>query len=84
MRKKLYASVVEQTVSFFNRNGITEKEIIIVDDGSTDNSQNIIHDLSDKNNIIKYIRHKINQGIGQALLSGYKNADKENVVMIPG
>ena len=47
-------------------------EIIIVDDGSTDNSVKKIKEIKDKN--IKIIQHEKNQGYGAALLSGLKHA----------
>lgn len=82
----------EETISsvFFNlkkfliENYISEFEIIIVNDGSNDNSEKIIMDIKEINSEVNYIRHPLNLGIGKALLSGYKNAVKENVIMIPG
>jgi len=56
-------------------------EIIIVDDGSTDNSKNIIKNLlSDK---VKAIFHSQNLGIGEVLRSGYFNANYEYVFIVP-
>ncbi len=58
-------------------------EIIIVDDGSTDNTRALITDfVKNKKNIIT-VFHKKNKGIGSAILSGYKMAKEENVCAIP-
>ena len=50
--------------------------IIIVDDGSTDNSVSIINSFIKKNKykklIIKMIRHKKNMGLGRALKTGFE------------
>jgi glycosyltransferase involved in cell wall biosynthesis len=61
-----------------------EKELIIVNDGSTDNTLKIIEDLKEKNPQIVVINHPKNQGIGRALISGYKACRFENVCAIPG
>ena len=49
--------------------------IVIIDDGSTDNSRKIIRTFIKKNNIkkinIKIIKHKKNLGLGRALQTGF-------------
>ncbi len=58
-------------------------ELIIVNDGSTDNtSLNIKEAIQNKKNI-KCIEHISNLGIGKALLSGYNIAKYENVCAVP-
>ena len=46
-------------------------EIICVNDGSSDNSQEILSDLK----FLKSIKHKKNQGKGSAILTGINNAN---------
>lgn len=50
--------------------GTTKKEIIIVDDGSTDGTRDILEKLSRKNKDIRLIFQKVNQGKGAALKKG--------------
>lgn len=59
-------------------------EIIIVDDGSTDKSSQLIDKIVKENSHMRYIKHKRNVGIGMALRSGYDDAKKEFVCAIPG
>ena len=55
-------------------------EIIFIDDGSTDNSWNVIEQLSQKNNAVKGIRFQKNYGKSQALDAGFEKA-QGNVII---
>jgi len=55
-------------------------EIILVDDGSTDNSWNVIENLSAQNNNIKGIRFQRNYGKSAALNEGFKAAKGDVVI----
>ncbi len=59
-------SVLNQTFQDF--------EVIIVDDGSTDNTDSLINELRKNDNRIKYIKHKFNKGGSAARNTGIKNA----------
>lgn len=54
-----------------------EYEIIIVNDGSTDNTKDVIQELKSKNNHIKEVDHQKNRGYGGAVRSGFSAATKE-------
>jgi glycosyltransferase involved in cell wall biosynthesis len=54
--------------------GKTKKEIIIVDDASTDNTPSIIQRLVENKAYIRVINHHTNRGKGAALQSGLKIA----------
>ncbi len=58
-----------------------EKEIIIVDDYSTDNSRKIIEELKKENSNLKFIFHDKNLGKGGALQTGFKEATGELVLI---
>lgn len=55
-------------------------EIILVDDGSTDNSWNVIESLSQKNQNIKGIKFRRNYGKSAALNSAFEVAEGEVVI----
>jgi glycosyltransferase involved in cell wall biosynthesis len=57
-------------------------EIIVVDDGSIDNTAKIVRQNFSKNAKVKLIRHAINQGKADALRTGVSNATGEIVVFI--
>jgi glycosyltransferase involved in cell wall biosynthesis len=59
-------------------------EIIIVDDGSKDNTGKIADKLAAENNHIKAVHHSPNRGYGAALQSGFKAATKDYVFYTDG
>jgi len=55
-------------------------EILFIDDGSTDNSWNIISQLSQKNSNVKGLKFQNNFGKSQALHAGFNKAEGEVVI----
>jgi len=59
-------------------------EIIIVDDGSSDRTPEIIDSLASTNPRIKAIHHPLNMGYGAAVRTGFANVSKELVFYTDG
>jgi glycosyltransferase involved in cell wall biosynthesis len=59
-------------------------EVIIVDDGSRDDTAKIADELAVQNNRVKVVRHPTNLGYGAALQSGFKAAKKDLVFYTDG
>lgn len=59
-------------------------EVIVINDGSRDNSLEILKKLTKKENSLKIISHKKNRGYGGALKSGFRTASKELVFYTDG
>ena len=59
-------------------------ELVIIDDGSSDNSENLITEWSFKNQSInhKIIKNISNLGYGNSLKKGVNNSSHENIVII--
>jgi glycosyltransferase involved in cell wall biosynthesis len=55
-------------------------EVIMVDDGSTDNSWNVIESIAAKNNCFRGIRFRRNYGKSAALNEGFKAAKGQTVI----
>ena len=49
-------------------------KMIVVDDASTDNTARIIKELAENDQRIQLIQHEDNQGVGGAIVTGYKKA----------
>jgi glycosyltransferase involved in cell wall biosynthesis len=77
------ARVVEKTVSVLEKTNY-DFEVIIINDGSSDNTARIANEIAAKNNRVKAIHHKHNLGYGAALQSGFKAATKELVFHTDG
>lgn len=59
-------------------------EVIIVNDGSSDNTRSSADSLADKYPHVRAIHHETNQGYGAALQSGFRAASKELVFYTDG
>ena len=53
--------------------GFVDK-IIVVDDGSVDNTAAIVRDVAEKNEKVTLIQHVENKGVGGAIITGYRMA----------
>lgn len=59
-------------------------EIIIVNDGSKDNTRQVAEALSSKNRNVRVVNHAKNQGYGGALISGFYSAKKSIIAFADG
>ena len=74
---------VNQTIVSLKKNNICG-EIIVVDDGSKDNTCKIAEELNRIHSNVSVIVHKKNKGLGQACLTGFNNSSGEWVTWLPG
>jgi len=59
------------------RNFTNDYEILVIDDGSSDHSREILKGLEGKYERLKVILHEKNRGYGSALKTGFYSATKE-------
>ena len=59
-------------------------EVIVVDDGSTDNTAAVLDELARADMRVRVVRHESNRGYGGALRTGFASATKELVFYTDG
>lgn len=77
--EKSILAYLPEVIAFCKQNKF---ELIIVNDGSKDKTLEVLKELSDTENFIKIIHHKVNKGYGGAIKSGIQNATTKYVVTI--
>ena len=77
------ATVVRRAVGVLDRSGI-DGEIIVVNDGSSDNSAGVLEALAQDEPRLRVVTHTENRGYGGALLSGFAAASREWVFYTDG
>ena len=77
------ARTAEQAIAVLEKTG-ADFEVIIVDDGSTDDTGRIADEVARRNSRVKVVHHPTNLGYGAALQSGFKAATKKLVFYTDG
>ncbi len=75
---KNIAATVRKCVSYCNEQGF-DYEIIVVNDGSTDRTQEVIEELMQEIPQLRLLSHPENRGYGSALRTGFDDARKEDI-----
>jgi len=59
-------------------------EIIVINDGSTDGTENLVTDLMKSESRVRMVKHDSPKGIGVSFWDGVDHAEGEAVIMMPG
>lgn len=78
------ATMVKTTADTLARVGVADAEVIVVDDGSFDNSPRVLENLAAEQPLLKVVTHPENRGYGGALISGFTTASKQWVFYTDG
>src|SRR3989344_3148284 len=73
--------VVREGLAYLKK--FPKREILVVDDGSKDETPRILDELARKYKEVKVIHHPHNLGLGQALKTAYRNAKYEWIFYAP-
>lgn len=76
-------AMIDQAVKTAEGYGV-DYEVVVVDDGSRDNSSEIVRSKAAQNPRVKLVRHERNLGYGAALRTGFKSVSKDLVFLTDG
>ena len=74
---------MEQAALAFGQDAKTGYEVVVVDDGSTDDTAKVLADLERKYSFLRVARHRNQRGIADALRTGYLHARGRVLVFYP-
>ena len=69
-------ATVQSCVSYLKSN-VSDYEVIVVNDGSSDDTKKIVEELASINSKVILVNHEINKGYGSALRSGFDEAKRD-------
>jgi glycosyltransferase involved in cell wall biosynthesis len=78
------ASMVRVVLATFERVGVCDADVTVVDDGSTDGSAAVLAEFAVDESRLRVVTHEHNRGYGGALLSGFAHATKQWVFYTDG
>ena len=76
-------TMIDQAVQVGDEYGI-DYEVVVVDDGSSDNSAQIVQERAGQNPRVRLVQHPKNMGYGAALRTGFKNVKMDLVFLTDG
>jgi glycosyltransferase involved in cell wall biosynthesis len=76
-------SAINNTLNAFTDFNL-KAEIVVVNDGSTDKTQDLANDMIKKDDHVRIIKHDKPQGIGVSFWDGVDNALGNAVILLPG
>ena len=76
------AQLLEKTIASVQAQTVKDWELVIADDGSTDNTPEVVRALQKRESRIVYVRNEVNQGISKNYNSGLVKTRGEYIAMI--
>jgi glycosyltransferase involved in cell wall biosynthesis len=76
--------MVEVAVATLKQVGVSDAEVIVINDGSTDGSAAVLAELAQREPLLRIVTHERNRGYGGALLSGFGAATRQWVFYTDG
>ncbi len=74
---------MEQAAAAFAANPAVRFEVVVIDDGSQDDSWAVLQRLQSEYSFLRVVRHRARRGIADALRTGYLNSSGQVLVFYP-
>lgn len=82
--EKNIPSVLEEIVSVTRESGVSDYEIIVIDDGSSDGTAKVVLELGSRYGNVALVRNETRKGVGKSFMTGVAHAQKEYCLIVPG
>ena len=76
--------VLVEVTEFFKQVGLSEYEILVVDDASRDKTVDVVKDFIHHDHRVRLLQNKQNQGLGYNYRFGLNQASSQYAMLIPG
>lgn len=80
--EKNIGGTLEQVLNVLKPLGISEYEVIVVNDGSKDNTAGVVEEWEKKDSHVRLVNHEKNKGYGEAVKTGFYSAKFDYLVFI--
>jgi glycosyltransferase involved in cell wall biosynthesis len=77
----MVSDVVEVMAGLVKDGQIEDYEVIVVNDGSRDDTAQVVRDLSLRSPAVRLVDHEVNQGYGAAVYTGFTSARKDLIFL---
>lgn len=76
--------VIRDLDTVFEKEGLSDYEIVAVNNGSSDQTAELLKGLHEENPRVKIVTVPVNQGLGYGILQGFRNSEGRFVGLHPG
>lgn len=80
--EKNVGGTIEQVLKVLQSLNLKEYEVIVINDGSEDNTAGVVKEWEKQNNHVRLISHEQNKGYGEAVKTGFYSANYNYIVFI--
>lgn len=80
--EKIIGRTIEDVLDVLKTLNLKKYELIVVNDGSKDNTAKAIAEMSKKDPHVRLVNHEVNKGYGEAIKTGFYAAQYEYVVFL--
>ncbi|MBF0635275.1 MAG: glycosyltransferase family 2 protein, partial [Nitrospinae bacterium] len=77
-------AVLKEIGAVTRESGVSDYEIIVVDDGSSDETANVVVKLASRHTNIALVRNETRRGVGKSFMAGVALGKKEYCLIVPG